>query len=118
MSSNGQECRPLVEPIGPRVVARQIVSDEFSGRGIILPGVAASEVVRGVVLEIGTNVNASDKVCPVDVGDHIVYALMPVRSVMVAGESYDIVPWDAIVGRVRRGDVELLQRQAAAERGG
>ncbi len=90
-----------IRPVGNRVVAKQLASEEKTRSGIVLPDTAKEMPQQAIVVAVGSGkVFDNGKVSEpeVAVGDKIIYKRYAENEAKVDGEKYIIINQDDILG--------------------
>ena len=90
-----------IRPVGNRVVAKQLASEEKTKSGIVLPDTAKEMPQQAIVVAVGSGkVFDNGKVAEpeVAVGDKIIYKRYAENETKVDGEKYIISNQDDILG--------------------
>lgn len=90
----GKEMRLV--PLGDRLVIKQVVAEETTKSGIVLPGQAKEKPQEATVLAVGKNV--SDEIKE---GDTVIYSKYAGNSVKLDEEEYIIVKEEDILAVVK-----------------
>lgn len=88
----------MLEPFGKRVLIKQFVEEEFSAGGIVLPDAGKERPSKGVVLSLSPDIEPSDLIARVKVGDVLVYGKYSGTPVPQMDSHY-ILHEDEIIGR-------------------
>ena len=90
-------------PLGDRVVLKQLVAEEKTASGIVLPGQAQEKPQQAEVVAVGPGgmVDGNEVKMEVAVGDHVIYSKYEGTDVKVDGEEYIIVKQSDILAVVK-----------------
>lgn len=89
-----------VQPLGDRIVVKQLEEEEVKKGGIIIPDTAKEKPQRGEVKAVGPGKKNEDgKVIPLEVkvGDKVFYSKYGGTEVKIDGEEYIIMREDDIL---------------------
>lgn len=77
-----------LQPLGDRIVIRQIDAEDVTASGIVLPDTAQEKPLRGEVLAVGEGRYEDGVRVPLDVqvGDEVIYAKYGGTEVAIDGE--------------------------------
>ena len=91
-----------LKPLGDKVVLRQILAEETTKSGIILPGQAKEKPQQAEVVAVGPGgvVDGKEVVMQVAVGDKVIYSKYAGTEVKVDGEEYTILKQEDILAIV------------------
>ena len=80
-------------PLGDRVVLKQLVAEETTKSGIVIPGQSKEKPQQAEVVAVGPggNVDGKDVEMHVKVGDHVIYSKYAGTEVKIDGEDLIIV---------------------------
>ena len=80
-------------PLGDRVVLKQLVAEETTKSGIVLPGQAKEKPQEAEVIAVGPggNIDGKEVVMQVKEGDKVIYSKYAGTDVELDGEEYIIV---------------------------
>lgn len=84
----------MLKPLGDRIVAKAVSTEEVTKGGIVLPDTAKEKPQEGEIVAVGPGKTLdSGKVVPLDVkvGDRIIFAKYGGTEVKVEGEEYMIL---------------------------
>lgn len=89
-------------PLGDRVVLKQLVAEETTKSGIVLPGQAKEKPQEAEVIAVGPGelVDGKKVEMQVKVGDRVIYSKYAGTEVKLDGEEYIIVKQNDIVAIV------------------
>lgn len=90
-------------PLGDRVVLKQLVAEEKTKSGIVLPGQAQELPQQAEVVAVGPGgvVDGNEIKMEVSVGDHVIYSKYSGTEVKVDGAEYIIVKQSDILAIVK-----------------
>ena len=91
-----------LEPLGDRVVLKQLVAEETTKSGIVLPGQSKEKPQQAEVIAVGPGgmVDGNEVVMNVAVGDQVIYSKYAGTDVELEGEKYIIVKQNDILAIV------------------
>ena len=86
-------------PLGDRVVIKQLVAEETTKSGIVLPGQAQEKPQQAEVIAVGPGgvVDGKEVKMEVAVGDQVIYSKYAGTNVEIDDEEYIIVKQDDIL---------------------
>ena len=89
-------------PLGDKVVLKQLVAEETTKSGIVLPGQAKEKPQRAEVIAVGPGgiVDGKEVTMQVKVGDKVIYSKYAGTEVKLGEEEYIIVKQNDIVAIV------------------
>ena len=89
-------------PLGDRVVLKQLVAEETTKSGIVLPGQAKEKPQQAEVVAVGPGgmVDGKEVTMQVKVGDQVIYSKYAGTEVKLGDEEYIIVKQNDIVAIV------------------
>ena len=89
-------------PLGDRVVLKQLVAEETTKSGIVLPGQSKEKPQLAEVVAVGPggNVDGKEITMQVKPGDHVIYSKYAGTEVKLDGEEYIIVRQNDILAIV------------------
>ena len=89
-------------PLGDRVVLKQLVAEETTKSGIVLPGQAKEKPQEAEVIAVGPggNIDGKEVVMQVNVGDKVIYSKYAGTDVELDKEEYIIVKQSDILAIV------------------
>ncbi len=89
-------------PLGDKVVLKQLVAEETTKSGIVLPGQAKEKHQQAQVIEVGPGgmVDGKEVVMQVKVGDKVIYSKYAGTEVKLEDEEFIIVKQNDIVAVV------------------
>lgn len=90
-------------PLGDRVVLKQLVAEETTKSGIVLPGQAQEKPQQAEVIAVGPGgvVDGKEVKMEVAVGDQVIYSKYAGTEVKLDGEEYIIVRQNDILAVVK-----------------
>ena len=90
-------------PLGDRVVLKQLVAEETTKSGIVLPGQAQEKPQQAEVIAVGPGgvVDGKEVKMEVAVGDQVIYSYYAGSEVKLDGEEYFIVRQNDILAVVK-----------------
>ena len=83
-------------PLGDRVVLKQVVAEETTKSGIVLPGQTKEKPQQAEVVAVGPNVDEL-----VVVGDKVIYAKYAGTEVELDGENYLVMKQEDILAVIK-----------------
>ena len=91
-----------LEPLGDRVVLKQLVAEETTKSGIVLPGQNKEKSQQAEVIAVGPGTTADGKEIKMEVkvGDHVIYSQYAGTQVKLGDEEYVVVKQSDIVAIV------------------
>lgn len=91
-----------LKPLGDKVVLRQILAEETTKSGIILPGQAKEKPQQAEVVAVGPGgvVDGKEVVMNVNVGDKVIYTKYSGTEVKLDEETYIIVKQSDIIATI------------------
>jgi chaperonin GroES len=92
-----------VEPLGDRVVLKQVEAEETTKSGIVLPGQAQEKPQQAEVVAVGPGgvVDGKEVKMEVAVGDKVIYSKYSGTEVKMDGTEYIIVKQNDILAIVK-----------------
>ena len=80
-------------PLGDKVVLKQLVAEETTKSGIVLPGQAKEKPQQAEVIAVGPGAEVDGKIVPMQVkgGDKVVYSKYVGTELKLEDEDYTIV---------------------------
>lgn len=89
-------------PLGDRVVLKQLVAEETTKSGIVLPGQAQEKPQQAEVIAVGPGgvVDGKEVTMQVKAGDKVIYSKYAGNEVKLDGEEYIIVRQNDILAVV------------------
>ena len=90
-------------PLGDRVVLKQLVAEETTKSGIVLPGQTKEKPQQAEVVAVGPGgmVDGNEVIMNVAVGDHVIYSKYSGTEVEIDKEEYIIVRQNDILAIVK-----------------
>ena len=90
-------------PLGDRVVLKQLVAEETTKSGIVLPGQNKEKPQQAEVLAVGPGgvIDGKEAKMEVKVGDQVIYSKYSGTEVKVEDEEYIIVKQDDILAIIQ-----------------
>ena len=90
-------------PLGDRVVLKQLVAEETTKSGIVLPGQNKEKPQQAEVLAVGPGgeIDGKEVKMEVKVGDQVIYSKYSGTEVKVEDEEYIIVKQDDILAIIQ-----------------
>ena len=90
-------------PLGDRVVLKQLVAEEKTKSGIVLPGTAQEKPQQAEVVEVGPGgvIDGKEVKMQVSVGDQVIYSKYAGTDVKLNDEEYIIVKQNDILAIVK-----------------
>lgn len=90
-------------PLGDRVVLKQLVAEETTKSGIVLPGQSKEKPQQAEVIAVGPGgvVEGKEVKMEVKVGDQVIYSKYAGTNVKLEDEEYIIVKQDDILAVVK-----------------
>lgn len=87
-------------PLGDRVVLKQLVAEETTKSGIVLPGQAQEKPQQAEVVAVGPGgmVDGKEVKMEVEVGDRVIYNKYAGTDVKIEGEEFIVLKQEEIVG--------------------
>jgi len=103
----------VLDPLGDRILAKQIDAKKISEGGIIIPGKAQEKPKEAIVVSIGPGKRLEDgSIVPIQVneGDRIVFASYAGQTCIIDDEEYLLLGQEEILARVKEvGDEDLYE---------
>ena len=92
-----------LEPLGDRVVLKQLVAEETTKSGIVLPGQSKEKPQQAEVVAVGTGgmVDGNEVVMNVSVGDQVIYSKYAGTEVEFDKDTYIIVKQSDILAIIK-----------------
>ena len=89
-------------PLGDKIVLKQLVAEETTKSGIVLPGQAKEKPQEAEVIAVGPggNIDGKEVVMQVNVGDKVIYSKYAGTDVELDKEEYIIVKQSDILAIV------------------
>ncbi len=90
-------------PLGDRVVLKQIVAEETTKSGIVLPGQSKEKPQQAEVVAVGPGgiVEGKEVTMLVSVGDNVIYSKYAGTEVELDGEEYLVVKQNDILAIIK-----------------
>ncbi len=90
-------------PLGDRVVLKQLVAEETTKSGIVLPGQTKEKPQQAEVVAVGPggNVDGKEVVMQVAAGDQVIYSKYSGTEVELDGEEYIVVRQNDILAVIK-----------------
>ncbi len=90
-------------PLGDRVVLKQIIAEETTKSGIVLPGQTKEKPQQAEVIAVGPggNVDGKEVTMLVSVGDQVIYSKYSGTEVELDGENYLVVKQNDILAIIK-----------------
>ena len=90
-------------PLGDRVVLKQIVAEETTKSGIVLPGQTKEKPQQAEVVAVGPGglVDGKEVTMLVSVGDQVIYSKYSGTEVELVGEEYLVVKQNDILAIIK-----------------
>ena len=90
-------------PLGDRVVLKQIVAEETTKSGIVLPGQSKEKPQQAEVVAVGPGgmVDGKEVTMLVSVGDNVIYSKYAGTEVELDGEEYLVVKQNDILAIIK-----------------
>ena len=90
-------------PLGDRVVLKQLVAEETTKSGIVLPGQTKEKPQQAEVVAVGPggNVDGKEVVMQVSVGDKVIYSKYSGTEVELEDEEYIVVRQNDILAVIK-----------------
>ena len=92
-----------LKPLGDRVVLKQLVAEETTKSGIVLPGQNKEKPQYAEVIEVGPGAVVDGKLVPMEVkvGDQVIYSKYSGTEVKLDDEEYIIVKQSDILAIIQ-----------------
>lgn len=92
-----------LEPLGDRVVLKQLVAEETTKSGIVLPGQSKEKPQQAEVVAVGPGgmVEGKEITMTVAVGDQVIYSKYAGTDVELDGEEYIILKQSDILAIIK-----------------
>ena len=92
-----------LEPLGDRVVLKQLVAEETTKSGIVLPGQSKEKPQQAEVVAVGPGgvIDGKEVTMSVSVGDQVIYSKYAVTEVELDKEDYIIVKQSDILAIIK-----------------
>ncbi len=93
----------MLQPLGDRVVLKQLVAEETTKSGIVLPGQNKEKPQQAEVIAVGpgTVVDGKEVKMEVAVGDQVIYSKYAGTEVKIEDEEYIIVKQSDVLAIVK-----------------
>ncbi|WP_461812406.1 co-chaperone GroES [Faecalimonas sp.] len=90
-------------PLGDRVVLKQLIAEETTKSGIVLPGQTKEKPQQAEVIAVGPGgiVDGKDVVMQVSVGDKVIYSKYAGTEVELEDEEYIVVKQNDILAVIK-----------------
>ncbi len=90
-------------PLGDRVVLKQLVAEETTKSGIVLPGQTKEKPQQAEIVAVGPggNVDGKEVVMQVSVGDKVIYSKYSGTEVELEDEEYIVVRQNDILAVIK-----------------
>ena len=90
-------------PLGDRVVLKQLVAEETTKSGIVLPGQTKEKPQQAEVVAVGPggNVDGKEVVMQVSIGDKVIYSKYSGTEVELEDEEYIVVRQNDILAVIK-----------------
>ncbi len=90
-------------PLGDRVVLKQLIAEETTKSGIVLPGQTKEKPQQAEVVAVGPggNVDGKEVVMQVAVGDKVIYSKYSGTEVELGDEEYIVVRQNDILAVIK-----------------
>jgi chaperonin GroES len=97
-----EEYKMKLKPLGDKVVLKQLVAEETTKSGIVLPGQAKEKPQQAVVIAVGPGgmIDGKEVTMQVVVGDKVIYSKYSGTEVKLEDEEFIIVKQNDIVAVV------------------
>lgn len=88
-----------LKPLGDKVVLKQLIAEETTKSGIVIPGAAKEKPQQAEVIAVGPGgvVDGKEVVMQVKTGDHVIYSKYSGTEVQLDDETYIVVKQNDIV---------------------
>ena len=92
-----------LEPLGDRVVLKQLIAEETTKSGIVLPGQSKEKPQQAEVVAVGPGgmIDGKEVVMNVKAGEHVIYSKYAGTEVELDDEEYIIVKQSDILAVIR-----------------
>ena len=92
-----------LEPLGDRVVLKQLVAEETTKSGIVLPGQSKEKLQQAEVVAVGPGgvIDGKEVTMSVSVGDQVIYSKYAGTEVELDKEDYIIVKQSDILAIIK-----------------
>ena len=91
-------------PLGDRVVLKQVVAEETTKSGIVLPGQTKEKPQQAEVVAVGPNVEDL-----ISVGDKVIYAKFAGTEVELDGANYLVMKQEDILAIIKQVEIQEVQ---------
>ena len=91
-------------PLGDRVVLKQVVAEETTKAGIVLPGQTKEKPQQAEVVAVGPNVEDL-----ISVGDKVIYAKFAGTEVELDGANYLVMKQEDILAIIKQVEIQEVQ---------
>ena len=93
-----------LRPLGDKVILKQLVEEETTKSGIVLPGAAKEKPQQAEVIAVGPGgvVDGKEVAMQVKVGDTVIYSKYSGTEVKLDGEEFIVVKQNDIVAIVEQ----------------
>jgi chaperonin GroES len=100
MSNKNQVSKTNLRPLAGYVLVEPSEPETKTASGILLPDTAQEQPAQGLVVAVGPNVFdlGREQVCPVKVGDRVVYKKWGGDELKLSGVEYKLVKFDDLMG--------------------
>ena len=104
-------------PLFDRIVLKQLVAEETTKSGIVLPGQAKEKPQQAEVVAVGPGgvVDGKEITMQVKVGDKVIYSKYAGTDVELDGEEYIIVKQNDILAVVKQKKETIFWKQSTDE---
>ena len=104
-------------PLGDRVVLKQLVAEETTKSGIVLPGQSKEKPQQAEVLAVGPGgvVDGKEVKMEVKVGDNVIYSKYAGTEVKLDEEEYIIVKQNDILAIINNSNRKSCQRSPGSQ---
>ncbi len=88
-----------LKPLGDKVVLKQLIAEETTKSGIVIPGAAKEKPQQAEVIAVGPGgvVDGKEVVMQVKTGDHVIFSKYSGTEVQLDDETYIVVKQNDIV---------------------
>ena len=88
-----------LKPLGDKVVLKQLIAEETTKSGIVIPGAAKEKPQQAEVIAVGPGgvVDGKEVVMEVKAGDHVIFSKYSGTEVKLDEETYIVVKQNDIV---------------------
>ena len=96
--------KPKIQPLGDRILLKQLAAEEKTKGGIILPDTAKEKPQEGEIIAVGKGrVSDEGKTIPIEVkvGDRVLYGKYSGTEIKAEGEEYLIVKEEDILAVIK-----------------